>query len=417
MHVLMISDLPPCSNHTSGLLLDRLCGYLLDSGHEVSAYIVKTDVVYVVIPENKLRRITFDLIRKPLENWGVSKLRCFGSFVGDNYVNIVRLPAIKRKIAAFAREMQPDLIWGVVQGQTITKLIRPVAERCGLPYIVQVFDPINWWFQTNKVDRWTQKRVMAEYGRMIHNAKCFIGASPEMAAAFAEQYDCPRHVPIMMPFEASGAPGAIQPADGRPEERKERDSFIIALTGQLYAYGTIMSLLAALNDMKWKHAGKRIVFRVYGANMHFDMPTPCYMEYRGWVPQEQLMEELKDVDLLYCPYRFDADFEQTARYAFAGKLCSYMRTGIPLLVHSPDYSSISRFVKRNECGYVLESVVQSDIVQTVKGIMDDDGRYDLARRAVQVSDEQLSAQVMYKNFSYALESALMKEKGNDHVQG
>ena len=64
MRILLISDLPPCSNHTSGLLINCLCDYLLDNGYEISAFIIKTDEVKVEIPPDKLARIDFELVRK-----------------------------------------------------------------------------------------------------------------------------------------------------------------------------------------------------------------------------------------------------------------------------------------------------------------------------------------------------------------
>lgn len=396
MRILLISDLPPCSNHTSGLLINCLCDYLLDNGYEISAFIIKTDEVKVEIPPDKLARIDFELVRKPRENWGTWKLGRLGSVLGDMFVSAFQLPRIRERIAAFAAEQRPDLIWAPVQGQVITRLVRPAAESIHVPYVVQVFDPINWWFQANAVDSWTQKKIMKEYSRMIHDAQCFIGASPDMAAVYAAQYGCRSSVPIMMPF-------AENKVYETKRQRKEDDIFVIAMSGQLYAYGPIMALLVALNSMKWRYRGRKIIFRLYGPNNLCPAePTPCFMEYRGWVPQEQLLEELNEADLLYCPYRFEPDFEETARYAFPGKLSTYMRTGVPLLVHSPEYSGITHFVQERKCGYVLKSVVLGDIVSKIQQIMDDESRWDYAKTAWEVSNRELSLSAMYKNFAYAL---------------
>lgn len=396
MRILLISDLPPCSNHTSGLLINCLCDYLLDNGHEVSAYIIKADEVQAEIPQDKIDRIAFDLIRKPRENWGRWKLGRLGSVLGDMFVSTFQLPRILNRIAAFAEELRPDLIWAPVQGQTMVRLIRPAAEKIQVPYVVQVFDPINWWFQANAVDGWTQKKVMKEYSRMIHNAQCFIGASPNMAVVYGAQYGCRNSVSIMMPFEE----GKVC----RPKRVRKADNvFVIALSGQLYAHGTIMALFNALNSMGWSYRGKRIIFRLYGPdNICPAVSTPCFIEYRGWIPQKQLLEELAEADLLYCPYRFDPDFEETARLSFPGKLSTYMRTGVPLLVHSPEYSGIAHFVQAQRCGYVLKSVVLEDIVAVIHQIMDDELRSDYAKTAWDVSNRELSLSAMYKNFAYAL---------------
>lgn len=398
MKILLISDLPPCTNHTSGLLIDRLCDYLLKNGHTVYAYIVKSDAVQVEIPQEKINKITFQITRKPRENWGAWKLKAFGSWIGDLYTTTFSVPRIIRSITSFSNELQPDLIWGIVQGQTMTRLIRPVSEKTQVPYIVQIFDPISWWLQANQVDRRTQKKVMKEYGRMIRSSRCLIGASEKMAVEFKNLYGCRDAVPIMMPF----VPPHSKKRAGKRGEGEEKSVFCIALAGQLYAYDAILSLITSLQSMNWQYKGKRIIFRIYGANMHFDISSPCFLEYRGWVPQEQLLEELKEADLLYCPYRFEPDWAETARLSFPGKLSTYMWTGTPLLVHSPSYAGINTFVKSRRCGYVLESVEREDIVSMLKRIMDDEDRFKMAETAKRVLAEELSVRVMYRNFARAL---------------
>lgn len=411
MKILLISDLPPCSNHTAGLLIDSLCNYILDQGYELSAFIVKADTARVEIPQDKLERITFDITRKPKEDFGRTSFKALGSLAGDFRANIKYIPRIKRKITAFAKERKIDAIWGVVQGQTMTKIIRPIAKKCGVPYIVQVFDPIIWWFQSHRVDSFTRSYVMREYKRMLSQATCFIGASPYMAEDYSKEFGCKDAVPIMMPFDYSGemfhAERVANPV------LKKRDTFTIVLSGQLYARSTIAVLLRALDEMNWECEGKRIIFRIYGADIFFDQSGPVYMEYRGWIPQKQLLEELEEVDLLYCPYRFDDKFEMTARYSFPGKLSTYMNTSTPLLIHSPAYSSISRFIKKYKSGYVLESVEKDDMIEMLKKIIKDGGNPDMTRTANQTAREHLSSDAMYKNFKYALNTLGIKDnQGN-----
>lgn len=406
MKILLISDLPPCSNHTAGLLIDSLCNYILSQGHELSAFIVKADTVRVEIPQDKLERITFDITRKPREDCGRTSFGTIGSLAGDFYANIKYIPRIKRKITAFAKERKIDAIWGVVQGQTMTKLIRPIAGRCGVPYIVQIFDPIIWWFQSHRVDPFTRSYVMREYKKMLSQATCFIGASPYMAEDYAKKFKCREAVSIMMPFDYSGE--MIHNRRNSDSVLKKRDTFIIALSGQLYARSTIAVLLKALAEMNWEYKGKRIIFRIYGADIFFDKSGPVYMEYRGWIPQKQLLEELEEADLLYCPYRFDDKFEETARYSFPGKLSTYMNTSTPLLVHSPVYSSISKFIKEYESGYVLESVEKDDMIEMLKRIINDGENLDMVKKANQTARGKLSTAAMHKNFEYALNTLDIK---------
>lgn len=395
MKILLLSDLPPCTNHTSGLLINRQCDFILERGDSLYGYIVKDVGVSVEIPDDKIAQISFNFINKPRETWGIGKLGAFGSYVGDAYVSRMVLPGIRKSIIRFAQENEIDMIWSPIQGQTMVRLVRIVAEELKIPYIVQIFDPINWWFQAKGVDAWTQRSVMREFDRMIRHSQCLLAASKNMADTYRFQYKCPKAIPMMMPIDPIEIPTR--------SKSSLKDTFTIALTGQLYAYGSILALLNVLKEMNWKCCGKKIVFRIYGGNMHFDINSPCNMEYCGWVPQDRLLKELQEVDLLYCPYRFDGDFEETARLAFPGKLSTYMCTGVPVLVHGPCYSSTVSFIKEKNAGYALDSIEASEIKSMLQKIVADPNRYQRAMTAASVLEKELSSAVMKRNLYRALE--------------
>ncbi|MBQ8490577.1 MAG: hypothetical protein IJ535_12420 [Pseudobutyrivibrio sp.] len=393
MKILLLSDLPPCINHTGGLFLDRLCTYLIESGCEIVAYIVKNDEVYTVLPEDKKQSIKFKFDRKPRENVGHTK-GPVASLVFDRFTNITYIPKLEKRILDFINTEKPDLIWGVIQGQTMTKIVRPIAEKSNVKYIIQFYDAISWWFQANRVDRLTQKRVMKEYGKMLKNSYCFIGASDEMARDYAKKYDIARSVGIMMPFDKGN----------QYSEKVERDDsdFVIAISGQLYARSTIAAMTEALSQMKWQYRGKRIVFRIYGPEIVFYGLQNAYIEYRGWIEQEQLLYELNEADLLYCPYRFDEDFREVASYSFPGKLSTYMKTGVPIVVHAPDYSSISKFINKHKCGYIINTVDVEKVKTIIQEIIISKDKNKYVERANETANVFLSEETTKRKMLYSV---------------
>ncbi|MBE5918521.1 MAG: glycosyltransferase family 4 protein [Pseudobutyrivibrio ruminis] len=393
MKILLLSDLPPCINHTGGLFLDRLCTYLIESGCEIVAYIVKNDEVYTVLPEDKKQSIKFKFDRKPRENVGHTK-GPVASLVFDRFTNITYIPKLEKRILDFINTEKPDLIWGVIQGQTMTKIVRPIAKKSNIKYIIQFYDAISWWFQANRIDKLTQKKVMKEYAKMLHNSYCFIGASEEMANDYALKYDINRSVGIMMPFDKGNA-------YSEKIERNDND-FVIAISGQLYARSTIAALTEALTQLKWQYNGKRIVFRIYGPEIVFYGLQDAHVEYRGWIDQKQLLQELNTADLLYCPYRFDEHFKEVASYSFPGKLSTYMKTGVPLVVHAPEYSSIASFIKKYECGYLIETVNVETIKKEIEKIISDNKKDALVVRANEVANEVLSDEITKRKILYAV---------------
>ena len=65
-----------------------------------------------------------------------------------------------------------------------------------------------------------------------------------------------------------------------------------------------------------------------------------------------MLPELRTADLLYCPYWFDPGFERPCRLSFPSKLSTYLKTGVPVLFHGPEYASPRIFLEQNDAAYI-----------------------------------------------------------------
>ena len=139
MRILLFSDIPPCDNYTAGIVLNRLCDFILDEGHGLCCYTVKHKDVTPSIPQNKLKRIRFKTMKMPAENWGLKWLGPVSSFIMNNLTASFRLPTIAKNVASFIKEQECDLIWGVIQGQATIRIIRQASKLAKIPYIVQAW--------------------------------------------------------------------------------------------------------------------------------------------------------------------------------------------------------------------------------------------------------------------------------------
>ncbi len=361
MKIMLFSDIPPCKNYTAGIVLNILCDFLLDAGHEVCCFTVKDKSIDAVIPADKLERMRFSNVDKPRESWGHTMLKGLGSFVGNNAMALFKLPGIARKAGAFAEENGVDLIWSVVQGQTMIKLTEPVAHHAGVPYVIQVWDPPEWWMHENKFDKFTTRSVMKVFGKALKHAQCCLAASWAMAEEYSKLYGCKRAVPVILGF----APDRVQ-----PKGKKRPGEFVIALSGQIYASEEFGALLRALDRMGWEYNGKTIVVRLYGRYFHLYFSAESHLEVRGWIEQEALLPELADADLLYCPYWFSETFRLPTALSFPSKLSTYLKTATPVLMHGPEYASPRRYIAQRGAGYVCDTMDPEGIQNILTLIMD-----------------------------------------------
>lgn len=393
MKIMLFSDIPPCKNYTAGIVLNIMCDFLLEAGHELSCFTVKNKFVDAVIPEDKRARMAFAGVVKPQENWGSRKPTWLTSFCGNNATALFRLPKIAGSAADFARDQGAELIWCVVQGQTMIRLVRPMVKRANLPYVIQIWDPPHWWMREYRVDALTTRMVLDAYGRAIHRAECCITASWAMNEAYEKQYRCPRNVPVILGFP----PERVQPAG-----IKQADEFVIALSGQVYAAEEITALCAALDRLDWRCDSRKLILRLYGREFNLPCLKSPHVENCGWVEQVELLPLLATADLLYCPYWFSEAYYQPAAFSFPSKLSTYLKTGIPVFLHGPEYASPRKFVEQHRAGYVCGTLDPDQIATQLTEIIKDPRRAAVGERGYQAFLENLTLTQMKDHFFSAL---------------
>ncbi len=394
MKIMLFSDIPPCKNYTAGIVLNLMCDFLLDAGHEICCFTVKDKFLDARIPEDKSARMQFDNAEKPRENWGCSIFKTAGSFIGNNFSALFQLPQIARQAGNFAKENHAELIWCVVQGQTMIKLAEPTAKHAHLPYIIQVWDPPEWWMMENKFDSYTKRSVMSAFGRALQHSKCCLAASWAMAENYSSKYRC-KTIPVILGF----SPDRIVPAGS-----KNSNEFVIALSGQIYASQEFNALLQALDLMEWRYQEKTIKLRLYGRYFHLFFSAPSHIELRGWIDQDSLLPELATADLLYCPYWFDNAFRLPSTLSFPSKLSTYLKTAVPVLVHGPEYASPHKYLVEHNAGYICDTLDPEGIKNILIYILKQPNqlRESVGEQGYQAFRQTLTTEHMQKAFFQAL---------------
>ena len=393
MNIMLFSDIPPSTNYSSGIVLDKLCGFLLDAGHKVCCFICMNPELKPNIPEDKQNTIKIKIVEKPNENWGGGKYAWMMNRENAEKV----LPKITNQAAEFAKENSVQKLWIVEQGQSIILQVRPLAKATGLPYVIQTWDSPEWWMMANNYAEETKAEVMAEYGKALEEADCFIAASWAMERKFKEKYHCKRSKAVVLGFPEGGY--------SRPREKK-KDEFVIALAGQIYAIEEFRSLIFALNTLGWKHNGKTIyvdIFAPYLPDMEFPFQVPGNVRIRGWRPQYELLNDLQDADLLYCGYWFDEVFRVVSETSFPSKLSTYLSAHRPVVVHAPEYASPSIFITQNQAGYVWTTRHSEALAEEIKKIMDDPQRERVVAKGDVAFKKYLTTDCMRRDFFEALE--------------
>jgi glycosyltransferase involved in cell wall biosynthesis len=393
MRVMLLGDLPPCRNLTAGLVLEQLLP-CFDS-HDLSAALVIDSTLDPqppnLIPADKTLRLI-----KPREHRREYRYvpHALGNFAARRFeasqARLVRGELLPR-IVSFARASGVEKVWVTLQGQTVVRLARPVADALNVPLHAQIWDPFGWWLRAKRIDEKTSRDLLREFDRVIRRCDGVAAASWSMAERYRTKYGV-RAIPVI--------PGISDDMGRQPLATPHASQdFIIGMAGQLYAIEEWNRLLEALRILNWRVGDQRIRLRVFGNNFEMHTPERVLCEFMGWRDQSEVVQLLAESDLNFIPYWFDPAFKEEAENSFPSKMSTYCAAAKPILAHAPAYATPTLFVEQHDIGYTATRPDAADLADVIRrAAADPDGRLQKSFRAVKCFTDFLTTTCMRRSF-------------------
>lgn len=356
MKTLLLTDIPPSSNLTAGIVTGQMCRFVpagelaifcvLNRHLSPQPYPDLTDIPvrYAVKPS--------ELSRRSIRGIAVGSA---GAIAIETFRRLTRIPPLVRQAVDYGKENNVTSLWIILQGQTMVRMAAGVADGLGVPLRVQIWDPLDWWLRAHGVDRLNRRWDLAAFDRAMRAATTCAAASSAMACHYEKLYGTPSQA-IIASLARSMA-RRPSPALRNPDE------LVIGMAGQFYANEEWVALVRALEHARWQVAGRRVTVRVFGHQRPIAIPDD-HLDFMGWQSQAKSVELLSDsCDILYCPYPYATSMADVARLSFPSKIPTYLAAGRPILFHGPDYAGPAQYLKSTGAGFICRS-------------MDSDAAYD-----------------------------------------
>jgi glycosyltransferase involved in cell wall biosynthesis len=302
------------------------------------------------------------------------------------------------EVSKFASDNDCEIILSSIQGQTMTRLVRPISRKLKLDYVAQTWDPLEWWMKESKFDPISRFLNLKEFGAVAKNSKKFMSMSWAMSIEFEKEYHA--HCVTNIPGLQSGMIDRLSSQNDK--------TFIISFAGQLYAKEEFAALVQALEKMRWRYNDKKIILYLYGKVFDQKYHNNSNIKIKGYVEQGELLTLLASSNLLYCPYWFSKDYEKASRISFPAKLTSFLKTGRPVLMHAPSYASPRIFLEYNSAAYICNSLDVDEMVRTIKRIIDDPNSDKVGKRGYELFEKYMTYSSMKNSLLVSL--GLMKEE-------
>ncbi len=252
------------------------------------------------------------------------------------------IEAARKSVVEQCRRWQPQYILAVLESPAAIETARRLQQTVRIPLRSIVWDDVDLFCRQSHFDRWTSQRIEQAFGEVLRHSERVAVICENMQAEYRRRYGIDSII-----LRHGVAPVAQTVRGDSPSPTNE---FRIGFAGSNTAPDCLRALIETLDAIGWQVAGRDVVLRMLGARYLLDSRKPQRIEYFGWRTVEETRSRLSECDLLYLPQSFAADNRLFSELSFPTKLSTYLAARRPILLHAPDYASLSGFWRQHLLG-------------------------------------------------------------------
>lgn len=254
-----------------------------------------------------------------------------------------------KKVLKIIKNKQIERLW--IDTDVLSILIlKKIIDRVNIPFHITVYDDpfTNRFYAPFKLQFEPVLRDIFRCAKSIDTPTLMLGNHYHDTGIVSKE--C---------IIAESLVGTFKKLSKSPDIRQNIEK--ICLAGSIYGIDALNSFLEAIRD---KIVSKEVEF-------HLRTTVPkLYLKYieknfpivaksiiiKPFIPENELAEKLQEYDLLYLPMMFDEKYRFKTNTSFPSKTHNYLASGVPIIVHTPESSSLDLFFKDNNIGCIINTL-------------------------------------------------------------
>ncbi len=351
--LLVVSGFQPGDQHVGAVLLQQILGVLPTSSFRTVIALPRTESV---------RRTGDDevILRRRYE----SSFRPIGGFAGLGTEYLAHRVLFEGHVATLQRSCVGELqayaceaILVVLDCPTTIALASCLSRSSSLPLFLFVMDSPEHLCRQYGYSRGTTRRLMYHFHHALQKATRIAVAGETMQEAYQKQYGKPCTILRQ---------GLHYSVPGNSPQATTGDRLTIGFAGSVTAPDAFQSLLRGLRERKWRVAGRSVTLRFVGAQLRLDPDGPMNIQYFGWRSVSETIELMSTCDVLYLPQPFSESLRPCAELSFPNKLCTYLPSRRPILLHTPIHGSLNSFFRKYPCGPICNELESGQLLEQLE---------------------------------------------------
>lgn len=266
----------------------------------------------------------------------------------------------------WVKEFDPEIIYVQVSTREGILFVQELTNVLKKPLIVHMMDD---WPSTicseGLLKNYWKKKIDKDFRKLLDSASLLLSISDSMSEEYLKRYSKdfrPFHNPINLDFWAG--------TKNNTSENKDHFEILYAGRTGLGVNSSLETVAEALETLKVR----------MGITISFIIQTK---ETLPWFRKYECVAHKTPTDYALLPKSFsNADFLLLAndfskksinflKYSMPTKVPEYMVSGTPVIVFSPEETAVSKFMKKNKCGYVITKNSLSLLISELENLLKD----------------------------------------------
>ena len=254
-----------------------------------------------------------------------------------------------------------DIVWAILDCPTVIEIAAETARRLNKPLVVLVWDSPELLVDSLNMDRWSAAAMLQRFGDTIRSAARVGVICEQMQRCYEQRYGAGEYIVLRHGIREDlwAAPVAAD---------SEADRLTIGFAGSITAARPFLQLIQTLNENNWTINEKQVTLRLIGSRYTLDSRQPQHIEFFGWRSLEETVRLLSECRLTYLPQPFEEHLKPLAELSFPTKLTTYLAAGSRVLLHAPNYASVTSFMQHYAIGHSCDSLESSDLAAALSDV-------------------------------------------------
>ncbi|MEM6472698.1 MAG: hypothetical protein AAF802_24265 [Planctomycetota bacterium] len=287
---------------------------------------------------------------------------------------------LAKQAIEFGRKHKCELVFSILENATTMQITDPVAVDLGVPKHVLVWDAPDYIGSKPGAMPHDLRSLNDAFSTSMSNADRLAVVSDPMARRYKSEFGLES---VMLRHVAS----PVKRDQRRNATRDDTGPFVIGFAGSVTAKPQLDLLQRALDQLGWQIEGREIRLDLYG--LRFVMQSRCArnVRYCGYRTVKETVQALAETaDVLFMPQPFDKQSASFTELSFPTKLSTYFAARRPILLLSPEQSSLGEFIQKHPFGTWCRTMEVEPLLSSLTSILTD---AELAESTIQCIDELL----------------------------